>query len=97
MKEDWDSWGGKLTDGGHHAYLICGVGVDAIRGMCASDHKGDVKTAITNQVKTFACHGGAGDDATMKLNGTQVDFTGDLAQKHGVKPSPKEILMQSLH
>jgi hypothetical protein len=94
LKEDWDSWGGKLTDGGHHAYLICGVGLDAVGSICS---KAEVKTAVQGQIKTFVCHGGAGDQATMKLSNGVLEFTGDLSQKHGATPSPREILLQSLH
>src|SRR5262249_3736887 len=51
----WDSFGGKLKDGGHYPGLNCSQALEELSKICVSDKDLGAREAVQSQVKTFVC------------------------------------------
>lgn len=89
---DWASWGGNIDAGGpKRTAIICYKPIWDVTNMCRDK---DAKAAIQKEITAVECRGGAGDQATVKLAGTSLVYTGAVTQK---KPADvKGYLMKTL-
>ena len=93
VRIDWPSWNGNIRDEhSHTAGAICSGVVSDIGMMCGNK---DVKSAVQKGITSVVCKGGGtGDTSSIALDGTNVVYTGALAQTK--RAETKKYLMDHL-
>lgn len=92
MTVDWDSWNGKIDAGApKKTSIICYKPVWVLQQMCSDK---DAKAAIQKEVTALVCRGGGGEQATVKLDGSKLVYTGAIDQKKAA--DVKAYLMKTL-
>jgi hypothetical protein len=89
---DWGSWGGQIDAGApKKTSIICYKAIWDMENMCRDK---DAKAAIQKEVTAVSCRGGGGDQASVKLDGTTLVYTGAITQKKAA--DVKGYLMKTL-
>jgi hypothetical protein len=92
MTVEWDSWNGKIDAGApKKTSTICYKPIWVIEQLCSDK---DAKPAVQKDITSIVCRGGGGDQATVKLDGKTLVYTGSIDQKKAA--DVKEYLMKNL-